>query len=133
VYRDRAEGAGVLVVTLAIIGALLPIVYLGAFFNSVRQHISRHGLEKGKHVYTVNLSEQPDGIRVLNETEQAKYRWNLIYGAYRIKSCTCLYIIRDRAFLLPDDIIEGGPYKLWELLRIKLPPEKLHDARNIWI
>ena len=132
-FRHLAEGAGLLAGTLAGVGVFLPIVYLGVFLRSVRLHIFQHGLSEGKHVYTLNLSNQPDGIRVQNDTEQAQYRWGSIYGAYRIRDCICLYIITNRAFLLPDSMIEGGPDKLWNFLCTQLPPEKLRDARGVWI
>jgi len=66
---------------------------------------------------------------VYNGKEHAKYNWDSLYGAYRVSGCTYLYILSNRAFLLPDSQVEGGPVRLWTLLASRLPSDKLHDKR----
>ena len=123
--------ARTLTITLAGIGLFLPILYLGTFFRSVRYQIERNGLRKGRFVYRLHLTTAPDGVEVKDASEQsARYEWDKLYGAYRVKNATYLYVIKNQAFLLPNRSMETDADALWHFLGTRLPPEKLHDRRK---
>lgn len=124
------EGANTIGNTFAGIGLFLPVLYLGTFMRSVRYQINRNGLAKGKHIYTLSLSSDEDGIKVENATEQIAYQWDKIFAIHRAVGCTYLYIVATQAFLLPDKDVEGGADKLWEFFNEVLPAEKLKDLRK---
>ena len=123
--------ARTLTITLAGIGLFLPLLYLGTFFRSVRYQIEHNGLRKGRFLYRLHLTDAPDGVEVTDANQQsARYEWDKLYGAYRVKNATYLYVIKTQAFLLPDDSMEAGADALWNFLSMRLPPEKLHDRRK---
>lgn len=123
--HDRADNAVLLGVVLALIGIVLPLVYLRAFFASVDIQIKQYGLKSKRRVYSLTLTSASDGIYVENNKEETRYAWDAAYGAYRAKRCTYLYITENRAFLLPHEQVSGGADGLWELLKSVMPPEKL--------
>jgi len=129
VLRARSEGAVLLSCTLAAVGVALPSFYMWSFLRSIRSQVNNLNLKQSRYVYTLSLSPAPDGVQVYNGKEHAKYNWDSLYGAYRVSGCTYLYILSNRAFLLPDSQVEGGPERLWTLLASRLPSDKLHDKR----
>jgi len=62
---SRLPQSGMIAAVLLAVGLGLPIVYIGMFLSSVNMQASRWKLEKGRNVYTVQLTEE--GFRVIRE------------------------------------------------------------------
>ncbi len=102
------------------VGLILPLVWFGMFFASVRRQAKRSGLSPDKTQYVVTLS--PDKIHVTKGKEAADFAWDAVHLVYRDKGCVYLYVSPTRAFLLPDgEKVE----KAWELLTARVAPEKI--------
>lgn len=116
---QSAEQAVFMGFVLLAMGLGLPTAYFANFMVSVNSEIRKLGLTEPQHVYTVTLSDAPDGVgAVAKNGGEAKYKWDNVYGAYRWKNCTYLYVQRTRAFLLPDRDIGEQEDALWELFRM---------------
>lgn len=101
--RQTAEQAVFMGSVLLAVGFGLPIAYFINFFKSVSLQIRKLRLAAPQPVYTVTLTEAPDGIQVVTKNgETAQYRWDSIYGVYQGKNCAYLYVQNSRAYLLPD-------------------------------
>ena len=124
--RGRAEQAGLLGGVLLAVGLVLPAAYFLSFYLSIRTQIKKLKLTEARHVYTVTLRPET-GVEVATEQERASYRWDELYGAWRVKNCVYLYAAPRRAYLLPDGQVEGGADRLWALLQDAMPPQRLHD------
>lgn len=124
------EGASTLVIILVGIGVLLPVLYLGTFMRSIRYQIRRFGLDKGRHVYTLNLSPQPDGIKIQGDGEEVAHAWKDIFALYRLDGCMYLYVHPRQAFLLPEVQITAGAENLWTMLKQQIASEKVFDQRK---
>lgn len=130
--RGSAAHAVMLGCVLLLAGLGFPVVYLWTFFGSIKSQIKIHKLEKPQPAYSLRLSIEPDGVQVTNPGgEFAKYEWQSMYGVYRVAGCTYLYVVSNKAFLLPDGQADEGADALWQLLADMLPAEKLHDCRRI--
>lgn len=125
----RAEQAALLGGVLLGVGLLLPFVYFFSFFLSVRTQIKKLGLTAPQYAYTL-LLDRKDGVKVSTQQEQAAYRWNELFAAYRTNHCIYLYTTPRRAYLLPDQQIAGGADALWALLAATMPVSQLHDCRR---
>lgn len=74
--------------------------------------------------YTIKIRDLD--IEIHNEKENATYKWNQVYHAYRVKDMIYLYFTEQTAFLLPSINIEGGDLdSLWALISTSLPLEKV--------
>lgn len=124
----KVERATLLGGVLLSVGIVLPAVYFVSFERSVRAQIKKLGLIKPRQVYTLWLN-QIDGIAVTADHEQAAYRWNELFAAYRTGSVIYLYAAPTRAYLMPNEQIEGGADALWALLSAVMPASQLHDCR----
>ena len=125
----KVERAALLGGVLLGVGMLLPAVYIFSFDRSVRTQIKKLGLTKPRHVYTLQLN-QNDGVMVLADKQQAAYRWEELFAAYRTNRCIYLYAAPVRAYLIPNEQIEGGADALWALLSAVMPLSQLHDHRR---
>ena len=101
------------------VGLLLPLVWLGMFFVSVRRQAKRLGLSKDRAQYFVTLS--PEKIHVEKGKEAADFDWAEVPLACRDRGCIYLYVSPTRAFLLPDCT---DSERAWTLIS-----EMLHPAR----
>ena len=127
--RGRAEQAVMLGCVLLTIGLGLPAAYMRMFFKSIREQIKIMGLERPRSVYSLRLSREPDGVQVTIKDKSARYEWDGLFGAYRVRGCIYLYVEKNKAFLLPDGQAEGGA-DVWPFLTDVLPAEKLRDCRD---
>lgn len=118
------DGAVLLGSILLIVGLGMPCVYFTTFFFSLRKQVKQNHLTPPKHVYTVKLSHQKDGIFIENTHEQATYCWDKVFHVYQDTNATYLYMTPDRAFLLPHDCVEGSADALWALIQEMVPPTK---------
>lgn len=103
---------------LLAVGFGLPIVYFVNFLRSVNAQIRKLGLAIPQPVYTVTLTEAPDGIRVVAKNgDVAQYEWNHIDRIVQRKNCIYLYVHSSRAYLLPDRDVADKSEKLYGLFR----------------
>ncbi|MDO4268071.1 MAG: YcxB family protein [Eubacteriales bacterium] len=125
----RREQAGLLGGVLLGIGILLPAIYFFNFFLSVREQAKKMGLERPKHVYTVSMTDAPDGIAIVTPTGKGgtlRVRWDQIHAVYQAKDCIYFYVSDRQAFLLPKGQANVPDDKLIRFLVSQLPAEKLH-------
>lgn len=104
------------------VGLVLPIVWFGMFFASVRRQAKRSGLSPDTVQYIVTLSEEK--IHVSKGKEAADFRWQDAHLARREKGCIYLYVSPARAFLLPDC---EETDRAWQLITAKLAPAKIEN------
>jgi len=126
------EGGALLGGVLLGVGLGYPAIHIWRIFHSIKTQIRVLDLDSPKTVYTVLLSDSPDGVVVTNHgggDEPLRYEWGSLDHAYRLKGCVYLYVHADKAFLLPDGQAEEGEEALWSLVTRMLPPEKARDRR----
>jgi len=104
------------------IGLLLPAVWLGMFFSSVRSQAGRSGLSPDKAQYFVTLSDEK--IFVSKGKETADFQWQDAVLARRVRGCIYLYVSPTRAFLLPDS---EKTEQAWTIITAMLAPEKIQN------
>jgi hypothetical protein len=104
------------------VGLVLPIVWFGMFFASVRRQAKRSGLSPDTVQYTVTLSDAK--IHVSKSKEAADFQWQNVHLARREKGCIYLYVSPARAFLLPDC---EETDRAWQLITAKLDPAKIEN------
>lgn len=102
------------------VGLVLPIVWFGMFFSSVRRQAKRSGLTPDKAQYFVTLSDEK--IHVEKGKEAADFQWQDVPLARRVKGCIYLYVSQTRAFLLPDC---EETEQAWKIITTKLEPGKI--------
>jgi len=124
------EDGAFLGVVMLTVGLALPSYRFYRIFNALKMQIKILDLKNPKTVYTLSLSEAPNGIEVTNHgegDEPAHYEWNGVYKAYRVNGCVYLYVLPEKAYILPMNCVEENPGALWQILTKMLPPEKLCD------
>lgn len=102
------------------VGLILPLVWFGMFFASVRRQAKRLGLSRDRAQYTVALS--PEKIHVEKGKEAADFAWAEVHMACRARGCLYLYVSPTRAFLLPEC---ADTERAWALIAEKLDPARL--------
>lgn len=102
------------------VGIILPLVWFGMFFSSVKRQAKRFGLSPDKAQYYVTLSNEK--IFVSKEKEKADYKWADVYLVRRVKDCIYLYVSPIRAFLLPDC---AETEQAWEIITANTDPRKI--------
>ncbi len=121
VRKTRAQ-ATLLGGVLLGVGLVLPIVWFGMFFASVRRQAKRSGLSPDTVQYTVVLSDGK--IHVTKDKEAADFQWQDVYLARREKGCIYLYVSPTRAFLLPDC---EQTDRAWQLITEEIDPAKIES------
>lgn len=115
------DGAVFLGTVLLLVGFGMPIVYFVSFAVSLEQQVKIQKLIPPRHVYTLTLTENKEGILVSNETDSVSYPWAAVYKAYQAKDCTYLFITEERGFLLPHQCVTEGSDALWKFLTAQIP------------
>ncbi len=129
----KAEQAGLLGGVLLGVGLILPAVYFGNFFYSIKMQAKKLKLDTPKHVYTVTMTNAPDGITIVTPTGEGgtlRVRWDQIHMVYRTAGCMYMFISQRQAFLLPDGQANVSADELWSCFTEKLPTEKCEDLRR---
>lgn len=116
------RGAVLLGSVLLVVALGLPAAYFLSFFLSLRRQSA--GLGGGKHVYTLDLHDDGQGITVDNGNEHAAYPWKQIFHVYRSETASYFYITPQRAFLIPHDCVRDGVDELWALIRRWVPADR---------
>jgi len=120
--RKTHEQAVLLGGVLLGVGLILPVVWFGMFFASVKRQAKRSGLSPDKPQYFVTLT--PEKIHVEKGKEQADFAWKDAHMARRVKGCIYLYVSPARAFLLPDC---KDSDRAWEIISTMLGDVKVTD------
>lgn len=126
--KHDVDGAVFLGVVLLVVGLGLPVVYFSTFFASLRKETKKWKLKPPRLVYTLDLLEKDDGIRVSNDLQKVTYRWKNTHKAYLDDGCVYLFMTPDQAFLLPYKNEEQRS-ELWTLL-LKMMNGKTQDVRK---
>ncbi len=93
----------------------IPSSYYLFYKQSLRNQIKANHLETPKEAYTLIIDDK--GITATNDTEHAVYLWNDIFRIYRTSKYIYIYIIKNKAFILPLKNLEGiTPDSLWKFI-----------------
>ena len=118
------DGAVLLGSVLLLVGLGMPCVYFSTFFASLNKEIKNQNLKPPRQVYTLELSDKPDGIFIRNKTEKVSYKWEQVFHVYRDKTATYLFLTAYRGFILPHDCISESSEALDEFLSRMLPENR---------
>lgn len=112
------------------VGFIVPAVYLWKYHCSITAQIRSLHLDKHPYnAYTIGLNDR--GIAVDNGKEHASYDWKDFAEICHIHDCTYLFHHTRRAFLLPDNAIDGGtPKDLWQFLTGHMPEQSKKKWRR---
>ena len=120
VLRNRSEQAILLGGVLLLVGLGLPACYIGQFLWSVR--VQARKLDRTRAAYTIFMDEE--GVTVTAGADQVRRPWNSLAGAWRLRTCVCLYASNERAWLLPTEQKGTDGDKIWSFVTAHLPPER---------
>lgn len=126
----KAEQAALLGNVLLGVGLVLPIVYFGHFYMDLRNQSKKLKLDTPRHVYTLTMTDAPDGITIVTPTGQGgtlRVHWANIFRVYRVKDCIYFYISPRQAFLIPNDQSNVETDELWKFFEEMIPAEKLFN------
>ena len=124
----RKEESVLIGSVLLIIALGLPLIWVGFYFSSVRLQAVQLKLEKPRPVYTIALG---DDIRIHNDLKpepDVTVRWEQVFGIWRDKKATYLYVTAAKGFILPDGQYDTDLDALWYLFASHLPKERLHGV-----
>lgn len=122
----RRDNALLLGCILLGVGLVLPAVYFVNFFLSVRSNAKLLAQKKVPSAYAVILNSA--GVVIPVKGKDLEYSWDSVYYVYRLRQSTCLYMEKDRAYMLPLQDPETEE-RLWALICRALPAEKRFDRR----
>ena len=125
----KAEQAALLGSVLTLVALGIPAVYFFSFLSSVRQQSEIMRLSTPRYAYTLTFGAD-DGITVKAGKEQQIVQWEDVFSVYRVRHAIYLFASQQKAYLLPDNQIEGGADCLWLLLKSKMPANRLFDKRG---
>ena len=93
----------------------IPLLYYLFYQRSLRNQIRANHLEVPRTAYTLTLDEI--GVTASTEKERMTYPWANIFRVYRTNSYIYVYIIKNRAFIIPLKDVKGAtPDALWDLI-----------------
>ncbi|MCL2580720.1 MAG: hypothetical protein FWE32_11955 [Oscillospiraceae bacterium] len=127
------EGAAWLGTILLFLGLGLPGHQIRRFFQTLKLQIAAFGLETPTHVYTLYLSDSPGGITAsypVEDQEDLRYEWAGIHNVYLLDAAVYLYVLPDKAFLMPGGQVRPSGQALRQLLSAVVPAGRLHDRRK---
>lgn len=117
------DGAILLGVVLLTVGLGVPAVYVTTFFSSLKKQVKQQNLNPARLVYTLQFDRSSPLIEITNDREQATYRWQDVFHAYRRKDAIYLFITQERAFLLPLEACTDAA-EVWNLIEAKLGSDR---------
>lgn len=111
------------------IGISLPVVYFVSFYLNLRENIKKYGLPR--RVYTLKLTDTDVYIHSeMNKDEELTLPWDKLHGVWRAQDAVYLYVLPNRAFLLPNGQADVPDDALWAFLRSHLPQDKCRNLRK---
>lgn len=108
-------GSPLLFFLCAACAVFIPLLYYLFYQRSLRNQIRANHLEVPRTAYTLTLDEI--GVTASTEKERMTYPWANIFRVYRTNSYIYVYIIKNRAFIIPLKDVKGAtPDALWDLI-----------------
>jgi hypothetical protein len=111
------------------VGLGMPLIYFTTFFASLKKSVKAQNLDPPRLVYSLTFNRENPKVSIENGKEKAEYKWKDMFHAYKAKDAIYLFITADRAFILPDESITGGPDKAWDIIVGQLGKEKTKVLR----
>jgi len=94
----------------------VPFLYYLFYCRTLFNQIKANHLEIPREAYTITITES--GVTASTATERITYPWNKIFRIYRTSEYFFLYIIKNKAFILPSRDVQGASQDhLWELIQ----------------
>lgn len=131
--QETSENMFLLGVLLCVIAFFVPGMYFRTFFASIKEQTTKMNIEKPRHVYTIELTNDANGIRFYHPDEKKAagiFAWKDIVGAWRIDKAIYLYVEENRALLIPDSTKFTSQDEVWDFIKKHADAEKLHDMRG---
>lgn len=113
------------------IAAGISMNYFNNFKKSIEKQIEKMKLDPPRHVYTIELFNDNNGIQYFHpkETKPAgTYSWNSIHGAWRTKNAVYLYVNEQQALLFPLSTKNIDHDEIWQFISKRVDKQKLHDV-----
>ena len=93
----------------------IPLLYYLFYQRSLRNQIRANQLHEPRAAYTLTLDDK--GVTASTEKERMDYPWKNIFRVYRTQKYIYVYIIKNRAFIIPLKDVKGAtPDALWDLI-----------------
>lgn len=130
-FLNLKEGRPEFSVLVLILGILFPVISVLNSRRSLKSQMNQMKLgdTQGHVVYNIKLSE--DGIDIQNRNEHLHIAWDKLLRAYILDQYCYLYILKNKAFILPYKNIQSGTMEeLLELLENKLSLQIRKDYRK---
>ena len=125
---NAATGSIPLFLICLFLAIVVPISYFLFYRRSLRNQILANQLETAREAYTLTIDNR--GVTASTPTEQMTYPWNKIFRFYRTNHYFYIYIIKNRAFILPVKDMKGcTPDYLWEYVNTKMNRTKFFKCR----
>lgn len=110
----------------------LAIIVPGGYFlfyrRSLRNQIAANNLTTPREAYTLTIDNR--GVTASTATEKMTYPWNKIFRFYRTKHYFYIYIVKNRAFILPVKDLKGCTADLlWEYVNTKTDRTRFFKCR----
>lgn len=131
--QEMWENMFLLGVFLMVLGMFVPSMYFKNFYASIKDQTAKMNIEKPRHVYSIELGSDPDGIIYYHPKEKkpaGKYSWSAIDSVWRTDKAIYLYVDAQRALLVPDNSKNVTQDEVWNFVRSHAKSEKLHDERG---
>lgn len=113
------------------VAAGISMNYFNNFSKSIQQQIEKMKLDPPRHVYTVELSDDIEGVKYYHPKElhpAGSYTWKSVYGAWRTKNAVYLYVNEQQALLFPLSTKKIDHDEIWNFISKRLDASKLHDV-----
>lgn len=107
--------------------------YFNNFNKSLQQQVEKMKLDPPRHVYTVELSDDAEGVKYYHPKElhpAGSYSWKAIYGAWRTRNAVYLYVSEQQALLFPLSTKKINQDEIWAFLSRRLDASRLHDVSS---
>lgn len=114
---------------LLCVGIGIPISNYVRMAGGLKKQIADNRLETPRQVYTVLLGEK--GVaQQLGEDDTGSVSpvvpWEKVYGAWRTEDAIYLYVLNNRALLLPEGGVPETQDAIWEFLKTHMAQDSLH-------
>ena len=128
-FQTDKPQSGLIGGVLAAIGLGLPVVYFSSFYLTLRENVKKYRLPR--LVYTLKLTETDVYIHsAIKKEEELTLPWEKLHAAYRVKGAIYLYVLANRAFLLPDGQADVPGDELWAFITQYMPKDTCHDLKK---
>lgn len=113
------------------VAAGISMNYFNNFNKSIQKQIEKMRLDPPRHVYTVELSDDTEGVKYYHPKEHhpaGSYSWKSVYGAWRTRNAVYLYVNEQQALLFPLSTKKINHDEVWDFISKRLDASRLHDV-----